>query len=867
MLRHLAVVAVVAVVVLGVGVAPTPAAPVYPVVTTEVALSTATRAAGRATSGVVDAAPFALVALELPGEVAAEVRTRRGDGGWAPWTPMPHMHDEGPDPGSDEAVAANPHEGTHPLFTGAADQLQVRVDGGLEGTTAILLDPFGRDRSATQRAIDTAMASWRGEPRDRAHAADAPPIVSRAGWGADESIVVGLPGQARQLDRMFVHHTVGANGYSQDQSPGIVRAIQAYHVNDRGWSDIGYNFLVDRFGTIYEGRAGGIDQAVIGAQAGGFNTGSSGVALMGTYTSATPSAEATAAIAELVAWKAGVHHFDPLGMGEAVSGGSSRYEEGVVVTLPNLAGHRDVSSTTCPGDGPYALLDQMRTVSREAAGDLIVEHSADLLRTRVIRGDPDADAVTMQARLDPPGPWTIEVYDPDGDTVHSASGEGAQARTTMAMTGDEWMLGDYQWAVTSPGRTTAFEHLALEPPVIADATPSTPLALVDDDGGVRTPVAFTATLWRDAAWTLELHDPDGDLAHRQEGVGEAMHTSWAGPVAVPGTWTWTVRAEDASPVGGQLEVRHDVLDRVADTDDPAVAARQISARTFADGGASHAVVARADLFADALAGGPLAGTDGPLLLTDPTSLDPAVAAELERVLQPDAPIFVLGGTAAVSADVADQLATIGPVQRLAGTSRVATAAAIAEVVVARTGADTALVARAGPDDVFPWADALAGGAYGAWAGLPLLITDSDDLSPETATALDDLDIVHTLVLGGEAAIAPSVTDVLPDPRRLAGPDRSATAAQVAARWAAEAAVSDVVLASGYGDSAWAWALTAAPLSARTGAPLLLTSPDSLSPATADALSALGVTGGVVVGPAGLVAEAVSLAASDVIVGR
>lgn len=866
MLRHLAVVTVVAVVVLGVGVAPSPAAPMYPVVTTEVALTTATRAAGRATSGVVDAAPFALVALELPGEVAAEVRTRRGDGEWSPWTPMPHMHDEGPDPGSAEAAAANPREGTHPLFTGAADQLQVRADGGLEGTTAILLDPFGLDRSPAERALDTAMASWRGQPRDTAHAADAPPIVSRAGWGADESLVDAAPGQARQLDRMFVHHTVGANGYSQDQAPGIVRAIQAYHVNDRGWSDIGYNFLVDRFGTIYEGRVGGIDQAVIGAQAGGFNTGSSGVALMGTYTAATPSAEATAAIAALVAWKAGVHHFDPLGSGEAVSGGSSRYEAGVVVTLPNLSGHRDVSSTTCPGDGPYALLDQMRTVSREAAGDLIVDHASDLLRTRVIRGDPDADAVTLQARLDPPGAWTIEVYDPDGETVHSASGEGAQARTTMALSGDGWRLGDYQWAVTSPGRTTAFEHVALEPPVIADATASADLALVDDDGAVRTPVSFSATLWRDAAWTLELRDPGGDVVHRQDGVGATMQATWAGPVAVPGTWTWTVAAEDAVPVQRSLEVRHDVLDRVADTDEPAVAARLISARTFADGEASHAVVARDDLFADALAGGPLAGADGPLLLTDPTSLDPAVAAELQRVLQPGAPILVLGGTAAISEDVADQLATIGPVQRLAGTSRVATAAAIAAAVVARTGADTALIARAGPDDVFPWADALAGGAYGAWAGLPLLVTDTDALSPDTARALDDLGIDHTLVLGGEAAVAPAVVDALPDPRRLSGPDRSATAAQVAIRWGEEAPVTEVVLASGFGDSAWAWALVAAPMSARSGAPLLLTAPETLSPATADALAALGVTGGVVVGPAGLVAEAVSLAASDVIVG-
>ena len=876
LLRRLSLLLAVLAVVLVAGVAPSPAEVRHDVAITEVPLDTASDGASdrdtvtRAADGAVEVAadPFALLALHLPGEVTAEVRTRFGDGEWSPWTTVHHLHEEGPDPGSAEAARAAAVQGdgahaTHPVWTGPADRLQVRA---VDGVTAVLLDPFGLGRSGWERAWDTASASWQGSPRDVAAAqADAPDIVTRAEWGADESIVNGLPGQSRQLDRVFIHHTVGSNGYSQDQAPGVVRAIQAYHVRDRGWSDIGYNFLVDRFGTVYEGRAGGMDQAVIGAQAGGFNTASTGIALMGTYTSATPSPEVVTAVSELVAWKAGIHHFDPLATGEAVSGGSTRYEAGTVVTLPNVSGHRDVSTTTCPGDGPYGLLQTVRERSREAAGDLIVDHASDVTRTRVIRGDPDVDAVTLQARLDPPGEWSIEVYDPDGLRVHRAEGEGAVASTTWTLDGDGWALGDHLWAVAAAGRVTAFEHVAFEPPVILDAAASTGLALADADGDLTPPVGFGATLWPGAGWVLEVTGPDGQVVHRQEGTGASLDAAWADGVRGPGTHGWRMTAEDAVPVEGDLEVRYDVLDRLADTDDPVAAARLLSAHAFADGEADHVVVARADVFADALAGGPLAGTDGPLLLTDPASLDPAVHAELARVLPPGRPIYVLGGTAAVSQEVADQLATLGHVVRLAGSNRVATAAAIAEVVVERTGADVALVARAGPDDALPWADALAGGAYGAWAGLPLLITDQQGLSPDTAAAIRDLGITETLVLGGQAAIADAVLGDLPDPVRLAGADRSATAAAVATQlWGG---VDQVVLASGFGEHAWAWALAAAPVAARAGAPLLLTAPDVLSPATATVLGDLDVGGGLVVGPAGLVADEVSWAASHAIVAR
>ena len=115
-----------------------------------------------------------------------------------------------------------------------------------------------------------------------------PAIVSRAAWGANESIRRAPPSYAPSVRFAIVHHTAGTNTYSRDEAAAIVRGIQLYHVRGNGWNDIGYNFLVDRFGTIYEGRYGGVDRNVVGAHALGFNTGSTGIALLGTYGDAKP---------------------------------------------------------------------------------------------------------------------------------------------------------------------------------------------------------------------------------------------------------------------------------------------------------------------------------------------------------------------------------------------------------------------------------------------------------------------------------------------------------------------------------------------------------------------------------------------------
>jgi uncharacterized protein with LGFP repeats len=141
-----------------------------------------------------------------------------------------------------------------------------------------------------------------------------------------------------------------------------MRGIYYFHTHTNLWCDIGYNFVIDQYGQIFEGRYGGIAQAVIGAHAGGFNTGSSGIALLGTFSSVGISSAMYSALRWLVTWEAELHHINPLGYGTAVAGNfaGARWPAGTVVTLPTIIGHRDVDFTDCPGAGAYSSLPRLR---------------------------------------------------------------------------------------------------------------------------------------------------------------------------------------------------------------------------------------------------------------------------------------------------------------------------------------------------------------------------------------------------------------------------------------------------------------------------------------------------------------------------
>jgi hypothetical protein len=269
---------------------------------------------------------------------AVDVRVRQG-GKWLPWTTIDGDPEEGPDPGSHERHGTTT---AGPAWAGKdAQAIQVRVaEGSLRNLKVHLIHSPAEAPPAIRGA--TADPAWPG-------------IISRAQWGADEGIRNSSPGcggnpeYASTVRNAFVHHTVNVNTYSAAEAYQLIRGIYQFHVQTNKWCDIGYNFLVDRFGRVFEGRYGGVDRAVIGAHAGGFNTGSTGAAVLGDFTSTAPSDSAMSGLRNLLAWKLAFHGVDPRAGVTVTSAGSDKYPSGAVVTLPAVVGHRAVSQTGCPG--------------------------------------------------------------------------------------------------------------------------------------------------------------------------------------------------------------------------------------------------------------------------------------------------------------------------------------------------------------------------------------------------------------------------------------------------------------------------------------------------------------------------------------
>lgn len=196
-----------------------------------------------------------------------------------------------------------------------------------------------------------------------------PPIVSRAAWGANEKLNDEAPEYTTSVKAVFVHHTAQTNDYSCADSPAIMRSLHAFHVQSNGWKDLGYNFIVDKCGTIFEGRKGGVDKPVFGAHTYGFNRETAGIAVIGMYTDTKAATAATTAVARLAAWKLGQYKGDPAGKTTLVAGATQKsgtgiaYTAGVTYTFNQISGHRDGFNTECPGTALYGQLGAIRTAA------------------------------------------------------------------------------------------------------------------------------------------------------------------------------------------------------------------------------------------------------------------------------------------------------------------------------------------------------------------------------------------------------------------------------------------------------------------------------------------------------------------------
>ena len=176
-----------------------------------------------------------------------------------------------------------------------------------------------------------------------------------------------------QVQLAFVHHTVNANDYAPEESAAIVLGIAKYHRDHNGWNDLGYNFIVDQYGQIFEGRAGGIDQAIVGAQAQGFNSVSTGVACLGTYTSVAQTEAGMDALARLIGWKLSLHGIPTSGTVTVTSAGgeTNKFAAGTPVTFQRISGHRDGNATSCPGNVLYTQLPDLRVRAGGYAGPIV----------------------------------------------------------------------------------------------------------------------------------------------------------------------------------------------------------------------------------------------------------------------------------------------------------------------------------------------------------------------------------------------------------------------------------------------------------------------------------------------------------------
>lgn len=338
--------------------------------------------AWRVTAPLTAPRRFDLLGVPVDADASrVELRVLRGGAVWSRWT------------------AASPGE---PVWTGPARTYQLRIAGRARDARVHFVAVERRPRAAP---LATPAAGGR------------PAIVPRSAWDPHDDCPPRVTPVYGRVDFALVHHTVSLNGYGPADVPAIVLAICRFHRNGNGWNDIGYNLLADRYGRLYEGRAGGLEAPVVGAQAQGWNGVSTGVAAIGDFSGSAPPAAMLGAIARGIAWKlglAGVPAGEPP-VGEVSIGGDlNRWREGAHVRFQRISGHRDGDGTECPGGALYARLPELRALVQQllpAPRDLLTISPAVapqpqggpvFLTGRLARADgrrPVGAAVVLQQRV------------------------------------------------------------------------------------------------------------------------------------------------------------------------------------------------------------------------------------------------------------------------------------------------------------------------------------------------------------------------------------------------------------------------------------------------------------------------------------
>ncbi|WP_079159741.1 peptidoglycan recognition protein family protein [Streptomyces griseus] len=444
--------------------------------------------------------PFGMLGVSWPDAHAAvegtiEARTRSVETGeWSDWITLEPYR-----PGLD---GERPTErgSTEPVWVGRSDGAEVRVgDGAASGTLPAglrldMVDPAAGYGKAPIGAADAEPAAFAAPAVDPGPPSTVPqpPVVTRAEWGADESLnnegPIYLEGGV--IKAVFVHHTTDGT-YNCADSAAVVRALHVYHVKTNGWRDLGYNFLVDKCGKIFEGRQGGIDQPVMGAHTYGFNSQSTSVAIIGNYTDAGAPSAALEATARMAAYKLGQYGGDPAGTTTLLAGATQKnyagksFTAGQSYTFDQISGHRDGFNTECPGMQLYPQLPAIRTL---AAGPV------QGLKVSSVGGG----AFAVDSGYETPGPVTVNwsTTTPsslisgfellvDGRTVNNVAGNARSASTTL-------LPGSHKVAVKAvhqSGKATTTAAVNVNVPSPKKFVPVTPQRLMDTRVGLGVPKA------------------------------------------------------------------------------------------------------------------------------------------------------------------------------------------------------------------------------------------------------------------------------------------------------------------------------------------------------------------------------------------
>ncbi|MGC2998533.1 N-acetylmuramoyl-L-alanine amidase [Streptomyces sp. G35A] len=352
-----------------------------------------------------------------------------GNGSVSAMEPAAFSAEESETPSSDPSGSAEPEQSP----TAAPDPSP--SDEPVPESTA----PTNTSSASASPSVTTSPSPTSTAPTAPPSTTPRPPITSRAGWGADESISPEAPGYlpGGKVKAVVIHHTAESNSYGCADAPQVVRSIYAYHVKQLGWKDIGYNFLVDKCGTVYEGRKGGVDRPVMGAHAYGFNAETTGISVLGTYTDAAPSQAAMTSVARIAAWKLGQYGVNPAGTTTLTAGDSGRnyfgktWTKGAQLPFPVIHGHRDGYNTQCPGNAFY---DQLATIRSWAAGP-VTGLTIKSLTGAGVSGSTyyTKAAITVNWAATTPASL-IKQYEllVDGKSVATMSGTAASAMATLA---------------------------------------------------------------------------------------------------------------------------------------------------------------------------------------------------------------------------------------------------------------------------------------------------------------------------------------------------------------------------------------------------------------------------------------------------